>query len=223
MGPPHQPGRTGGEGGSSERRHDLTWTSGSVNLLGPATPFRKGTRRGPDESPTPGGSAWHGQARRSNGVIGRGAGAVPLPTTECSDATEAAANLETEGDAMHGFSRRTALALAAGVVITACGGDDDDSTSGSHGDDAGGDGRRRAQPPATSATTPAAGTTGSLTTGDTEASGETSPGTAEPSGDPIPNARSTTSMPRSGTCTRSARAVSTRTRRRPASTTPAST
>ena len=50
---------------------------------------------------------------------------------------------------MHRFSRRTALALAAGVVVTACGGGDDD-TAGTTADTAGGPATTRGS----SATTP---------------------------------------------------------------------
>jgi peptide/nickel transport system substrate-binding protein len=63
---------------------------------------------------------------------------------------------------MHRFSRRTALALAAGVVVTACGGDDDDDTSATTGDSG-----TTAGPATTgesSATTPAAGSAAATTT-----------------------------------------------------------
>ncbi len=68
---------------------------------------------------------------------------------------------------MHRFSRRTALALAAGVVITACGGDDDDTTG----------------------TTGEAGTAGPTT----EGSGATTPGTVAAAATTTPSDGSTPS------------------------------
>jgi peptide/nickel transport system substrate-binding protein len=76
---------------------------------------------------------------------------------------------------MHRFSRRTALALAAGVVATACGGDDDEASSTTADDGA-------AAPASQAPQGTAAGTPG------TEASAGTTPeGGSAPAGDEVPD------------------------------------